>query len=112
MTNEALWKPSNEQIQNSNMTEFMEYVNQKYDKDFNTYTQLFDWSVEEIESFWEAIWDRSEIVHSEKYNEILGEAEQSELVIPRPAWFKGAKLNFAENLLKKDNDWIYMVNNV
>ena len=99
-----LWKPSKEQIENSNLIDFIKFVNSDYDMSFNTYDELYNWSITEIEQFWEAIWKYSGIVHSKLYDILLDERK-----MPGAKWFDGAKLNFAENLLRYRDDKIALI---
>ncbi len=91
-----LWAPSPEKIAGSNMTRFIEYVNRKHGKSFNDYNGLYDWSVESISEFWAAMWDFAEIKFSRDYEQVLDDVTK----MPGATWFKGAELNFAENLLR------------
>ncbi len=95
-----LWQPSKERIENTNMFQFMQYVNHRYEKDFGGYDDLYGWSVAEIPKFWEAVWDYGEIRCSEPYKEVV----DSPAKMPGAKWFDGAKLNFAENLLRYRDD--------
>ena len=99
-----LWKPSKEQIENSNLIDFIKFVNSDYDMSFNTYDELYNWSVTEIEQFWEAIWKYSGLVHSKLHNSVLYERKML-----GAKWFGGSKLNFAENLLRYRDDKIALI---
>jgi acetoacetyl-CoA synthetase len=57
---------------------------------------LWKWSVDNIKDFWGEVWDFTGIRASVTYQDVVDEAAP---IFPRPAFFKGAKLNFAENLL-------------
>ena len=93
-----LWTPTKDRIKNSNLSAFIKYVGH-FNKNINSYDELYNWSINEPEEFWKFIWDKSRIVHSKKYKKILSSDQ-----MPGAQWFEGAKLNFAENLLKyKDN---------
>ncbi len=97
---EPLWRPSEEQIRNSNMTRFIEFVNRKYGKRFHSYDELYQWSIENIPVFWECMWEFGEIKASRGYDIIVDDVSR----MPGAKWFIGAKLNFAENLLRyRDN---------
>ncbi len=91
-----LWKPSKEQIQNTNMYQFMQQVNQETGKSFTDYSSLYQWSVENISEFWNIFWQFADIISSKSYNKV---AENLDLM-PGTKWFPGAELNFAENLLR------------
>ena len=65
----------------------------------DSYSDLYNWSVNNIEEFWKSIWEYSGIIHSESYNEVLIRKE-----IYNSQWFTGSKLNFAQNLLRFNDD--------
>lgn len=95
-----LWLPSQERIDSTNMKRFMNFVNKKYNKDFDVYEALYNWSVTNISDFWESIWGFTEISASQTYDEVIDDVSK----MPGTRWFSGARLNFAENLLRyKDN---------
>ncbi len=97
---DALWKPSEETIKNSNMKKFIDYVNERYSKAFKDYFDVYRWSIENTESFWEAVWYFTGIKYSEDFDKIL----EKPVKFPGTEWFKGARLNFAENLLRFSDD--------
>ncbi len=102
--NKPVWVPKEEKIKSANITRYMKYVNEKYSKDFKTYDELYQWSIEKLNDFWASIWDYTGIKYSQSYDKVLGKTE-----MPGAEWFSGAKLNFAENLLRhsdKDKDAI------
>ena len=90
-----LWNPSRERITNSNMISFISYVNSTFGKDFKKYDELYNWSITEISDFWKAISDFGEIKYSQSYQRVVSGDNMIDA-----KWFSGAKLNFAENLLK------------
>ncbi len=96
---EMLWKPDNERIKNSNIKKFMDYVNERYSKDFRNYFDLYKWSTEKPEDFWESVWYFTGIKYSRNFDEILSKPVK----FPGAEWFKGAELNFAENLLRYED---------
>ena len=107
MSDIPLWRPTQRDIENSNLYHFIKYVNQNYNKNFNTYNDLYDWSINRYETFWEAALKYSEIKLSSPYKQITESIPQSN--IPRPNWFPGAKLNFAENLLRYRDDSLAII---
>jgi acetoacetyl-CoA synthetase len=90
-----LWIPSEYRVRNSNMNAFMTYVGQITGKSFTNYEDLYEWSFSDIKEFWKFIWVISGIIHSQPFTSILNNKSMSD-----SKWFEGAKLNFAENLLK------------
>jgi acetoacetyl-CoA synthetase len=96
----SLWEPSPDLIQNSNMTRFIRKVNQKYGKTFNNYPELYNWSITQIAEFWAAIWEFTEVRASRGYDRVVDDPTK----MPGAKWFEGARLNFAENLLRFRDD--------
>jgi acetoacetyl-CoA synthetase len=95
-----LWNPSSERIKNANMTKFIGFINKLYNKNFSDYFSLYDWSIANIPNFWESVWNFLDINASEQYEKVIEDITQ----FPGTKWFPGAKLNFAENLLRfRDN---------
>jgi acetoacetyl-CoA synthetase len=95
-----LWQPSDEQIKASNMYRFMQYINDTYGLYIKEYAQLHQWSIDHLSDFWSAIWNFMEIKASRPYDEVVDDASK----MPGAKWFSGAKLNFAENLLRYRDD--------
>jgi acetoacetyl-CoA synthetase len=95
-----LWKPTEKHIKNANITRFMAYVNRKYGKTFETYKDLYQWSIDNIPDFWAAMWEFGEIKASKDYETVVDDLSK----FPGARWFVGARLNFAENLLRYRDD--------
>ena len=100
-----LWEPSPAQIEQSNMYRFMQYVNARHGKAFMRYDELYQWSIEAIPDFWAAIWDFMEIRASRPGDRVVDDLGQ----MPGARWFEGARLNFAENLLRYRDDHLALV---
>jgi acetoacetyl-CoA synthetase len=95
-----LWVPSQDKIKNANMTRFIEFVNKRYGKKFKTYDDLYQWSVDSIPDFWVAMWDFAGVKASKRWDQVVEDLKK----FPGTKWFPGARLNFAENLLRyRDN---------
>ncbi len=95
-----LWKPDDRQIENANMTKLIEKVNEQYGLTLSSYDELYKWSIENIPEFWKAMWEFGDIVHSEAFSEVVNDLDK----MPGARWFTGARLNYAENLLKYRDD--------
>ena len=100
-----LWTPSEEWIENANVTKFIEFVNKEYNRDIKGAKDLYKWSVEEIKEFWAAFWDFADIIASEGYDKVVDDLNK----FPGTQWFPGAKMNFAENLLRYDDDQLAFI---
>jgi acetoacetyl-CoA synthetase len=97
-----LWIPSEERKRQANITRFMDQVNAWYGLNLGSYADLYRWSVENIPEFWAAIWDFAEIKSSQRYDQVIDDLSK----FPGAIWFPGARLNFAENLLRYRDDRI------
>ena len=102
---EPLWIPSEERIKQANITRFINFVNKKYDLGTSSYPELYKWSVENIQSFWAAMWDFGEIRAFREYDLIVDRLTR----FPGAKWFIGARLNFAENLLRYRDDHVAFI---
>lgn len=94
-----LWIPSTERIRNSNFQKYFSFLKNHFNKNFNNYNELYNWSITEIEEFWKSIWEYSELIYSRSYSSVLDKR-----IIQNAKWFSDAKINFAENLLRFRND--------
>lgn len=91
-----LWNPSREYINTTNMNSFINYVNEKYGLEIFDYKSLYCWSVNFLKDFWNALWHYFDIKCSEPYTTTIDDISK----FPGAHWFVGAKLNYAENILR------------
>jgi len=94
--NNPLWTPSQKQIDRSQMTKFIKYVNLSHHLSLKNYDDLYSWSIQDIPSFWESVWEFCEVKYSTPYSEIIDDTSK----MPGAKWFTGSQLNYAENLLR------------
>jgi acetoacetyl-CoA synthetase len=100
--NRLLWQPSDQRKTNTNIYHFMDFVNSRHGKSFADYNELYQWSIEQGGAFWATLWDYAEVIHSRSYDQVVDEINK----MPGARWFEGARLNFAENLLRYRDDRI------
>jgi len=82
------------------MTKFIDYVNKRYGLKIDSYNELHEWSINNLSGFWASMWDFGEVKASKPYDTIMTTGER----MIDAKWFLGARLNFAENLLRcRDN---------
>ncbi|WP_000372273.1 acetoacetate--CoA ligase, partial [Leptospira interrogans] len=98
---QKLWTPPSDRIESSNLVRYIKFLKEKKNLSLSTFEELRVWSVNEIGSFWESIWEFSEVVHSQKYDLVY----QSGSNFTDSKFFPGAKLNFAENLLRRTDSF-------
>jgi len=91
-----LWTPAKEVIESSNVFDFINFVNKKENLDLENYQEIYNWSIENIPRFWKLCWEYCRVIYSNKYEQVVDDLNK----FPGARWFIGAKLNFAENLLK------------
>ena len=96
--NKILWRPSPSNISNSRMTSFIKFINQRYELSIEKYPELHAWSISNIESFWDSVSTFFNIRFQSKPKNIIKKSDKIYLT----QWFDGAKLNYAENMLKSD----------
>jgi acetoacetyl-CoA synthetase len=97
---QPLWVPSDERRRAANITRFMQAVNAKHGLTLTTYRQLYDWSVASIPEFWALMWEFGGIRASRGFDQVVDDLQ----TFPGATWFAGARLNFAENLLRFRDD--------
>ncbi|EEY21611.1 acetoacetyl-CoA synthase [Verticillium alfalfae VaMs.102] len=71
-------------------------ASRKYGLQLNDYPAVYQWSIDNVAAFWEEVWHFSGVKASKSFDEVLPRAAP---MYPRPDFFAGARLNFAENLL-------------
>ncbi|MDE2261810.1 MAG: acetoacetate--CoA ligase [Gammaproteobacteria bacterium] len=94
---EILWTPSAERIQHANITAFGRWLERERGVSLGDYRELWRWSVEDLESFWGALWDYLGVEASSPYTQVLGRRS-----MPGAEWFPGARLNYAQNVLRRE----------
>ena len=92
---EVLWTPSPERVATSHLAEFARRVAPQADG----YDALWAWSVEDLPRFWAAVWAHGGVIASRPYDDVLVDPS-----MPGARWFTGARLNYAENLLRHRGD--------
>jgi acetoacetyl-CoA synthetase len=99
MTGEGglLWTPSEARRERSHLTAFTRWLKSERGLRFDTYEALWQWSVQDLESFWGAIWDYFQVRSSAPFARVLGRRE-----MPGAEWFPGARLNYAEHALARE----------
>ena len=93
--NQQLWAPSPERIQKTLLSRFIKVVGEQQHRTFADYDDLWQWSVDELEAFWSALWDFCGVV-GDRTDEVL----HNKADLFNSEFFPDAKLNYAENLLQ------------
>ena len=95
-----MWQPTADQVPITEMDKFRCQINEKFNLQLESYEDLHNWSVTNISEFWGEMWGYGDIIYSEPYKEAVDDLTK----MPGAKWFSGARLNYAENLLRfRDN---------
>ena len=78
---------------------YMDWLEQHHDRSFENYQDLWRWSVDDLEGFWASLWQYFDIIATSGYERVL-ESEK----MPGAVWFPGARLNYAEHVLRTTGD--------
>ncbi|XP_035215522.1 acetoacetyl-CoA synthetase-like [Stegodyphus dumicola] len=101
---EMVWQPTEDSA--AEMKQFKNSIESKYNVKLRDFWDLHKWSVEHLPEFWTELWNNAGIIYSKNFDQVI------DLNIPMedsPLWFEGARLNFAENLLKFRDDHVALI---
>ena len=90
-----LWAPSKEFIEQANLTHYIRWLATNKKLSFDDYHQLWQWSVDNLDYFWESIWEYFDILHDGNYHSMIGGQKEF-----HASWFEGANLNYAEHIFR------------
>src|SRR5919108_460591 len=88
---QLLWEPSAEERERARLTDYMRWLGHG----FETYDELWRWSVEDLEGFWGSLWGYFDVKASQPYDRVLGSRE-----MPGAEWFSGAEFSYAEHVFR------------
>ena len=104
--NKKLWQASPARLKHANINRFITLCNENYALAINDYAGLYQWSITDSVAFWKTLWEFVDVIAEQKAHHILTHSEK----MPGARWFSGAKLNYAENLLRnRDEDSIAII---
>ena len=90
-----LWEPTDDVKERSRIRSYMRWLASTRGRAFSSYSELWKWSVTDVEGFWESIWLYFEVKSHAPYSRVL-----SSRLMPGARWFEGATLNYAEQSLR------------
>jgi acetoacetyl-CoA synthetase len=94
-----LWTPTPELREQSELGRYLEWLRRERGRDLADYEELWRWSVTDLDDFWASLWDWFGIRSHAPYERVLGARE-----MPGAEWFPGARLNYAEHMLGREDD--------
>ncbi len=95
-----LWQPSKKQIEQANISRFIKKVAKEFEPQVTDYSSLYTWSIAKPQDFWVAVWEFCNIISSSKWKTVVTDFNK----MPGARWFEGSKLNFAQNLLRFNDE--------
>ena len=100
-----LWHPSEARIADANISHFMDLVNRRHGVSLASYDALYEWSITARADFWETLWDFTGVIGDKGAAPYLQDGDK----MPGARFFPNAKINFAENLLRRTDEADSMV---
>jgi acetoacetyl-CoA synthetase len=97
---EPLWQPSPERVANANITAFARMLESRHGISLPDYEALHRFSLDRMEDFWTAVWDDCGVIAETRGERVLADGDK----MPGARFFPDARLNFAENLLRRRDD--------
>ena len=95
-TGTILWQPDPKALEKGNFHAFLKEAEKAAGKPIGDFTALHAWSVSDLEGFWSLVWDFCGVI-----GEKGAAATSPEMPMPGARFFPEARLNFAENLLRR-----------
>jgi acetoacetyl-CoA synthetase len=104
-TPEILWRPSAAAVEASNLTAYIDWLRAERGVDVAAYPELWRWSVDDLEAFWNSIFDYFEVEFDGERGPALASRR-----MPGAEWFPGVRLNYAERAFAgKDEEQVAIV---
>ena len=92
---QELWRPSQQQMAQSGLVHYMDWLSQSRGRKFDDYQSLWNWTVNDLDGFWRSIWDYFDIQANGDPTQVL--ANRS---MPGAQWFPNTELNYAEHIFR------------
>ncbi len=102
---DKMWTPSPERVAAARMTAFARRIAERFEIEISDYRTLHAWSVRNPAEFWSEIWAYCDVIAARSADTVLSDGH----LMPGARWFPGARLNFAENLLRERGEKRVMV---
>jgi len=100
MSDHPSWQPAAAGVADASISAFLRNVNARWAMNLSDYPALYRWSVEQPEQFWTSVWDFCEVISTQCDERVLVDADR----MPGARWFPEARLNFAQNLLRRRDE--------
>jgi acetoacetyl-CoA synthetase len=91
----VLWSPRPDARATTRVGRYLSWLEAQGGQHFETYDELWRWSVTDLGDFWASVWEHFGVASSSSFSRVLAERQ-----MPGARWFPGARLNWAENALR------------
>jgi acetoacetyl-CoA synthetase len=101
-----LWTPPPDVRERTTIGRYLDWLRDERGLDFQTFHELWQWSVDDLEGFWSSIWEFFDVQASEPYDQVLSSRE-----MPGAKWFTESRLNYAQHMIgrREDDDRVAIV---
>src|SRR5262245_6496327 len=99
MSDKPLWIPHPDRVAASQVSALMREVSSRFGVRLSTYRDLHTWTIANSDQFWGLLWDTCSVI-GDKGGRLVADAGQ----MPGAKFLPDARLNFAENLLRRADD--------
>ena len=96
---QLLWQPSPQQMAQSGLAHYMDWLGTTRGRKFDDYQSLWQWSATDLDGFWRSVWDYFDIQADGDPSQVLGQRS-----MPGAQWFPGTQLNYAEHIFRNYSD--------
>jgi acetoacetyl-CoA synthetase len=90
----TLWEPPPDVRESTVVGRYISWLRRERGLSFDSYDELWRWSVDDLAGFWSSIWSFFEVAPGTAHGPVLGRAE-----MPGAEWFPEARLNYAAHAL-------------
>jgi acetoacetyl-CoA synthetase len=91
---QVLWTPREDWRDTTQIGAFVRFVEKRDGLHFDDWDALWQWSVDDLDGFWSAIWEHFGVESETPYASVLADPS-----MPGARWFEGARINYARHLL-------------
>src|SRR6056297_4168546 len=99
---DPIWRPTPARIQSAHLSRFIDAIARAHDPSVTDPQGLYRFSIEQPETFWSAVWEFAEVRAARRGDRVT----EGWPAMPGTRWFPEARMNFAENLLRRDDDGV------
>ena len=96
---DVLWTPTREQAEATRLAAYQRWLADERGLRFDDYASLWQWSVDDVEAFWQAVWDFFDVQADGSRHPVLASHE-----MPGASWYPNARLNYAEHVFRQATD--------